>query len=221
MMKIDSYAAAAFLAACSLMPLTANAAVAEWSFSAIVRDIDGSASGMADYGVTQGTVLTATYTLDTGVAGTQIGDNVWYNLAVTHVALSAGSFVASIDTDVTAFNNVVVRDDEFDAVGASARLVFDNPGINSTGFTAIEFIDSDGELVNNTSFPGIPNFSGLDDYASSGLATYFLFQAEVNGVYTSVTAEIVSPTARIVPVPGALYLLGTGLIALWGVRTRL
>ncbi len=202
---------------------TAQAALVEWTFSAVVQDIDGNAAGMADFGVTTGTVLSATFLLDSSFAGGQIGDNVWYDGSVLDIDVSAGSFQASLDTTFAAFNTVLVRDQAIDAVGASAALIIQNGTESSEAFLAMQFIGSNGQLVNDTLFPSIPDFANVDPYDGDAFGgTFFSFQATVGGVFTTVKADIIAPQARFLPVPlpGALLLMGSGLLAVFGVGRR-
>jgi len=207
------------MAVCS----SAQAALVEWTFSATVQDIEGSASGMADFGVSSGTILSVTYLLDSSVSGGLIGDNVWYDGAVVGISVSAGIFQASLDPAFEEFNTVVVRDQEFDAVAVSASLVISNGTDSEIGFVATQFIGSDGLLINNTLFPSIPDFSHVDSFDGPNAGgTFFSFQATVDGVFTTVSAEIFSPQARFVPVPlpGALVFMGSGLLALFQIGRR-
>ncbi len=208
----------ASMAICS----NAQAALVEWTFFAAVRDIDGNAAGMANFGVTTETTLSVTFLLDNSVSGNNSNDDVWYDGAVVGVDVNAGAFQASLDP-IAGFNTLLVRDQEFDAVGVSASLVIENGTDSTIGFVATQFISSDGSLVNNTLFPSIPDFSNVDSYYGDiAGGTFFVFQASIDGVFTTVQAEIFSPEARLLPVPlpGALFLMGGGLLATFRIGRR-
>ena len=120
-MKISVGRAASFVLLASMAICSnAQAALIEWTFTAAVRDIDGNTAGMADFGVSTGTILSATFLLDNSVAGSLVANNVWYSGAVVGVDVNAGIFQASLDTEFDEFNTVVVRDQGVDVVGTSA-----------------------------------------------------------------------------------------------------
>ena len=205
----------------SVAGTSAHAALIEWTFTATARDISGNVEAMADYGVTTGTGLSVTFLLDDSVPASPLSGNVWYDEAIVGVEINAGTFRASLDTLAPGFNSIVLTDGSFDAVSVNAPLIFENGSSSTTGFIATQFEGSDGQLLDNTLFPSFPDFSHADPYGGGVVGgTFMLLSASLDGVYTEVRAEIISPSARVVPVPAAAYLFGSALLALVRIGRR-
>ncbi len=203
-----------------LAAVSADAAIVRWSFEAVVQDIEGSATGMAEYGVAPGTVVSGAFYVDDTSVGELINENVFFDEAVVGVELNVGTFSAVIDQDVTAFNLVIARNADFDAIAATARLVVDNTPGGTVGFAALDLLDADGLINDDDLFPELPGVSEIDPYTTAPPGSQFIFQATVGGTYTTARAEILFLEATVVPIPGAAVLMLSAMAGLAGLARR-
>ncbi|MEM6638350.1 MAG: VPLPA-CTERM sorting domain-containing protein [Pseudomonadota bacterium] len=215
---MKSISALAVLSIATLASPDAEAELVRWSFEAVVQDFNGSASDVAAFGVTQGTVITGTYLIDTSITGVNAGNNLFFDGSVIGFTLNAGDFNASFDAMEPLFNSVGTRNDTFDAVVVSASMILEGTAGNMGGLASLEMFDSDGDIVDDDSFPTLPSLAELDPY--NGGRTNFVLSVNPNGEFTSVFAEITMLNATVVPLPASVLLMVGALSGLGLFRKR-
>jgi hypothetical protein len=165
-----------------------------------------------------GDAMTGSYTFDSTTPGVSGPDTSIYNLAITALDVTVGSYVATASSP----GSILITND-FLTTSADLYLATNfvsGPTISNTFGTwdVITFLfnltDTTGTVFTTTDLPlSPPNLAAFDITAAS-----LLFRDESQGVLVAVSADLNSLTSP-VPEPGTLLLIGSGLAG-FGITTR-
>lgn len=218
-MRIQAWMRWCVAACLPLVCVNAQALLVEWSINATVREVVGDAATMANNGVAEGTNVSISFLLDTTVDGTVIATNTWYDGSVVDAQISFGDFDAFFGFDED-LNTTVINESQ-SILSVSTRFFADDGDNVFAGLGFAQFNTNGPALVGDSGFPAFPDFSLATAFDAPVLNRTFMgFAFSFGGVNTTVLAEMDAPVVRVVPLPGAAYLLGAGLVALLGFRRR-
>ena len=176
----------------------ATAAPVTFSFTGVVSHVDTKLFPT----VTAGQTLSGSYTFESGTALSRPGNR--YNGAITAFSANLGSYNAVLGAGTNFI--AVANNQSFDRYALSAPL---NPGAPGLALRfRLELVDPSSGTFSNRALPMTP--PSLSSFATTRWRLVFENAhgtARIRGVLTSLTA---------VPLPAAVVLFGTGLVALAG-----
>lgn len=184
--------------------------------------------------IVSGTDFTLTFNLDNTTPGAPLGSNGSQFLsAVSNLELTfdSGIYIGwnnyGMNDDVLAFNNAGSNDQwsifstPYNSTDIDYLSVYDidnsdYPELLTLDFLELSLLDMD-EALYSTSPPELIAFNGTEFEVAELNLTWL----GDNGVYDyAVFGEVTSITVSAVPLPGALWLFGSGLLAFVGISAR-
>ncbi len=197
------------------LPATGHTELVSYEFTGTVQFVqsgsDDALAVLSDQNITPGASVYGSYTLDTDTPG--FGGQ--YNQAAPEVTFVVGDLVAEIPAPVFGSTLVTVRTPTvgahlFDLYAAIVPL----GGLFSTVDYSLMLVDSSGTAFSEGGIPNpLPDLDAFDPYTGNIQSTRFGVVIDTEfGLATAIAS--IDTHAQVVPIPGAVVLLTSGLVGL-------
>jgi len=191
-----------------------SSAIVNVNFSGIITNVNNYGGLPASPTITQGTsTFSGQFSYDTVTSGTLKGGAMYY--------YPNEAFTVTIDGSITfqapSFT-IYVSNAPTDEIRISNWDMVSTPSYSESFYESVELVLNDNTGTALASQDYLPSSINLDDWGSLRNVTFYGFTDGYSSNPWSIAGQI--NAINTVPIPGAVCLLGSGLIGILGVRRK-